>query len=88
MLHRVHGPVDERHGHDDRVLSQPGVNNDVELFAIRKKGVQGTLQVMVLGRFSDRPASLGTACYGDLIFSKEVYPTGSMRDYYAEASPW
>jgi hypothetical protein len=35
-------------GMDDRVLAEPAVGDGVQLLAIPKKGVQGTLRVMVL----------------------------------------
>lgn len=74
-------------GMDDRVLAEPAVGNGVQLLAIPKKGVRGTLRVMVLlVDFPDRPGSLSPTHYEDLLFSKGVHPTGSMRDYYAEVS--
>jgi len=74
-------------GMDDRVIAQPAAGNGVELLAIPKKGVRGILRVMVLlVDFPDREGSLSTAHYEDLLFSKGLHPTGSMRDYYAEVS--
>lgn len=74
-------------GMDDRLLAQPDVGNGVQLLAIPKKVVQGTLRVIVLlVDFPDRKGSLTQAHYEDLLFSKGVHPTGSMRDYYAEVS--
>ncbi|MDB5792650.1 MAG: family metalloprotease protein [Massilia sp.] len=74
-------------GMDDRVLAQPAVGGDVQLLAVPKKGVQGTLRVIVLlVDFPDRLGSLSPGHYEDMLFSKDVHPTGSMRDYYAEVS--
>lgn len=43
--------------------------------------------VVILGDFADRPANRAVytpAHYDSLLFSREVHPTGSMADYYAE----
>ncbi|WP_454643451.1 M6 family metalloprotease domain-containing protein [Bradyrhizobium liaoningense] len=41
---------------------------------------------MLLVDFEDRPGTLDQAHYEDLLFSEGKYPTGSMRDFYREAS--
>lgn len=49
--------------------------------------VTGTRRVVVLlVDFPDKPGVRTQQHYKDLLFSTGVYPTGSMRDYYAEAS--
>ncbi|WP_350335228.1 M6 family metalloprotease domain-containing protein [Coralliovum pocilloporae] len=49
--------------------------------------VVGTRKALVLlVDFSDHPASQSQAHYSNMLFSQGTYPTGSMRDYYREAS--
>ena len=58
-----------------------------ELIDVPAQPVTGTVRVKVLlVDFSDRAGALPTQHYEDLLFSKAVYPTGSMRDYYREVS--
>ena len=58
-----------------------------ELIDVPAQPVNGTVRVKVLlVDFSDRAGALPTQHYEDLLFSKAVYPTGSMRDYYKEVS--
>ncbi len=49
--------------------------------------ITGTRRAIVLlVDFSDRAAGTGQAHYNDLLFSQGTYATGSMRDFYKEAS--
>lgn len=58
-----------------------------ELIDVPTQPVTGTVRVKVLlVDFSDRTSSLPAQHYEDLLFSKDVHPTGSMRDFYKEAS--
>jgi immune inhibitor A len=42
--------------------------------------------LVLLADFADRPASTGQTHFVDLLFSVATHPTGSLRDYYREAS--
>jgi immune inhibitor A len=58
-----------------------------ELLAIPAQPAIGEVQVKVLlVDFSDRVGVLPSTHYQDLLFSKGIYPTGSMRDYFKEVS--
>lgn len=58
-----------------------------ELIDVPAQPVTGPVRIKVLlVDFSDRAGALPTQHYEDLLFSKGVYPTGSMRDYYKEVS--
>lgn len=58
-----------------------------ELFAIPQKKVTGTLHMLVLlADFSDRPGNRAPESYASMLFSDGQYPTGSLRDYYRQAS--
>jgi immune inhibitor A len=58
-----------------------------ELIDVPAQPVTGAVRVKVLlVDFTDRTGSLPPQHYEDLLFSKNVYPTGSMRDFYKEAS--
>lgn len=58
-----------------------------QLIAVPSQPVVGEVRVIVLlVDFPDRPGPKPREHYADLLFSKNVYPTGSMRDYYAEVS--
>ena len=58
-----------------------------ERLAIPSQAVVGEVKVKVLlVDFPDRPGTLERSHYEDLLFSVGKYPTGSMRDYYKEAS--
>lgn len=57
------------------------------LIEVPAQRVTGALRVKVLlVDFPDRVGALPRERYEDLLFSKNVFPTGSMRDYYQEAS--
>jgi immune inhibitor A len=74
-------------GMDDRLLARPTAAGGVELLAIPQQKVAGELRVMVLlVEFEDRRGVREPQHYQDLLFSRGEYPTGSMRDFYAEAS--
>lgn len=54
---------------------------------VEKAPVTGTRRVLVLlVDFSDKAATKPQSHYNNLLFSSGTYPTGSMRDFYAEAS--
>lgn len=58
-----------------------------ELIETPAQPVTGALRVKVLlVDFSDRTGTLPPQHYEDLLFSKNTFPTGSMRDYYKEVS--
>lgn len=58
-----------------------------ELIVIPSLPVTGKLRVKtLLVDFADRPGTLPVQHYEDMLFSKDLYPTGSMRDYYKEVS--
>jgi immune inhibitor A len=58
-----------------------------ELIEIPSRPVTGKLKIKVLlVDFPDRECSLPAEHYEDMLFSKDTYPTGSMRDYYKEVS--
>ena len=58
-----------------------------ELIDIPAQPVTGDVRVKVLlVDFPDRAGTLPPSHYEDLLFSEGVYPTGSMRDFYKEAS--
>ena len=66
-----------------------GVLRDGEVMLIRvpQQQIAGNLQVIVLlVDFPDLPGKLPNEHYADLLFSKGVYSTGSMADYYYEVS--
>lgn len=41
---------------------------------------------MLLVDFRDQPGSLAPSHYESMLFSKGTFPTGSLRDYFAEVS--
>lgn len=79
-------PAHDRHGLDDGATA--GVlDGDVMLIDIPSVPVTGDLHVMVLlVDFPDRAGTMPKDYYEDLLFSRNVYPTGSMKDYYLEVS--
>lgn len=73
-------------GMDDEAqfVSTPG---GPQRLAIPSQPVVGEVKVKVLlVDFPDRPGTLDRSHYEDLLFSEGKYPTGSMRDFYKEAS--
>lgn len=59
----------------------------LHLLALPTEPVSGDLDVMVLlVDFEDREGELEREHYEELLFSEGRYPTGSMRDYFAEAT--
>ena len=73
-------------GMDDRARFRPTAVG-LELIDVPAQPVTGSVRVKVLlVDFSDRTGSLSSQHYEDLLFSKDVYPTGSMRDFYKEVS--
>ncbi len=58
-----------------------------ELIEVPAQPVTGNVRAKVLlVDFSDRAGTLPPQHYEDLLFSKNVFPTGSMRDFYQEVS--
>ncbi|MBM2841411.1 MAG: family metalloprotease protein, partial [Bacteroidetes bacterium] len=73
-------------GMDDRTCFRATAAGP-ELIDVPAQPVTGSVRVKVLlVDFSDRTGSLPPQHYEDLLFSKDVYPTGSMRDFYKEVS--
>ena len=73
-------------GMDDEAQFVPSPGGPLKL-DIPKHQVQGEVKVKaLLVDFEDRPGTLEKSHYEDLLFSKGTYPTGSMRDFYKEAS--
>jgi M6 family metalloprotease-like protein len=79
-------PAEDVVGMDDAARFRRGLAGP-ELIEIPSRPVTGKLQVKVLlVDFPDRECTLPTQHYEDMLFSKDTYPTGSMRDYYKEVS--
>lgn len=79
-------PSRDIEGMDDRARFRNGANGP-ELIDVPSKPITGELHVKVLlVDFPDREGYLPPQHYEDLLFSKNVYPTGSMKDYYHEVS--
>ncbi len=79
-------PAEVIHGMDDGA-SFRSTENGLELISTPAQPVQGQLRVKVLlVDFSDQAGTLPISHYEQLLFLKESYPTGSMRDYYREVS--
>ena len=58
-----------------------------ELIDVPTQPVLGEVRIKVLlADFSDRPGALPAKHYEDLLFSQGIFPSGSVRDYYAEVS--
>lgn len=73
-------------GMDDGAQFAPAPGGPLRL-ALPSQPVQGSIEVKVLlVDFPDRPGLIPKAHYEGLLFSRDTYPTGSMRDYYAEVS--
>lgn len=80
-------PSIDTNGMDDRLLAIPRAGGGVELLSLPTQKITGELRVIVLMvDFDDKPGVKEVGHYQDLLFSKGVHPTGSMRDFYAEAS--
>ena len=63
------------------------VDGGAALISIPSQPIVGELHVKVLlVDFSDRTGTLPVSHYENLLFSKDLHPTGSMRDYYREVS--
>jgi immune inhibitor A len=86
---RIIGYVDpsiDMEGMDDGISIKIESGGPV-LISVPTQPIIGELQVKVLlVDFADRPGSLSTKHYEDMLFSNRTYPTGSMRDYYHEVS--
>lgn len=74
-------------GMDDTAHHISAVSGAPELISVPSVKVAGELRVKVLlVDFADRPGSLSRDHYETLLFSRNIYPTGSMADYYNEIS--
>lgn len=74
-------------GMDDSAVGRVAAAGGMELIAVPGQKVTGPLRVIVLlVDFPDRPGVREREAFHDLLFSRGEYPTGSMRDFYAEAS--
>ena len=79
-------PADNIRGMDDGAFVI-GTEDAPELISIPTQPVRGPLPIKVLLiDFPDVQGTLPISHYQDLLFSKESYPTGSLRDYYNEVS--
>jgi immune inhibitor A len=81
-------------GFTDPAADQPGMDDNIipspvqpDRIVIPQRPVTGKVNVKVLLiDFPDREARVPAEHYRDLLFSDEIYPTGSLRDYYKEVS--
>lgn len=79
-------PAEDVVGMDDAARFRRGPAGP-ELIDVPSHPVTGKLRVKtLLVDFPDRTGTLPAQHYEDMLFSKDVYPTGSMRDYYKEVS--
>jgi immune inhibitor A len=79
-------PAADTVGMDDaaQFVSTPG---GPELLAIPSQPILGEVQVKVLlVDFDDMPGTRPKEQFEDLLFSRGIHPTGSMRDYFHEVS--
>lgn len=80
-------PSEDVDGMDDSVFALPDGAGGPALVSVPQKPITGTLRVIVLlADFPDQPGTRKLSEYQDLLFSDSIFPTGSMRDYYAEVS--
>ncbi len=73
----------------EAIFSRPAKTRAHTLIAanVERAPVTGTRRALVvLVDFSDTPASQSQQHYSDMLFSQGSYATGSMRDFYQEAS--
>jgi M6 family metalloprotease-like protein len=77
-----------REGMDDGLIGKAGLElGGPQMFAIPEVKVVGKLRVVVLlVDFADRQGVRPHEDYEALLFSRGTYPTGSMADFYEEAS--
>src|SRR5262245_37939622 len=71
------------------ILSRPAQTRPNTFVDVRPEAapVVGTRRALVLlVDFSDKAATQTQAHFSDMLFSQGSYPTGSMRDFYREAS--
>lgn len=79
-------PAEHNDGMDDAAVMRSG-EHGLELISIPDKPIQGQLRLKVLLiDFPDREGTHPVSHYSQLLFSKDTYPTGSMRDYYREVT--
>ncbi len=63
------------------------VTPGMELVAVPSRKVTGTLRIIVLlVDFPDNKGARAVSEYEDMLFSRSTFQTGSLRDFYAEAS--
>jgi|GEM_PF-186945 len=79
--------ADTRKGMDDGARAVHARSLAPQRIAVPGHRVQGTLRVVVLlADFSDRVGAVSPEQFSSMLFSKGEYPTGSMRDFFAEVS--
>ena len=82
-------PAEHNDGMDDAAMMRRRRSGgpDLELISLPEKPIHGQLRVKVLLiDFPDREGTLPVSHYNQLLFSKDTYPTGSMRDYFREVT--
>lgn len=80
-------PAHHREGMDDRLRGHAAEGDGPALIDVPAIPVTGNLRVMVLlVDFPDREGTLDQAHYEDLLFSRNIFPTQSMAEYYSEVS--
>jgi immune inhibitor A len=79
-------PAEDFVGMDDNARFRSAAMGP-QLIDVPAQPVTGKVSAKVLlVDFPDRPGVLLPQHYEDLLFSKNIYPSGSVRDYYAEVS--
>lgn len=79
-------PAKDVVGMDDAKKFRKGLAGP-ELIDVPSSPVVGDLQLKVLlVDFPDRECTIPVSHYEDLLFSENIYPTGSLRDFYKEVS--
>lgn len=79
-------PAESNVGMDDSALFK-ATPEGPQLISVPGAPILGTVRVKVLlVDFSDQAGTLPASHYEQLLFSKGTFPTGSMRDFYLEAS--
>ena len=74
-------------GMDDGVVAVPGVEGGPSLVSVPRIPITGTLNIIVLlADFRDQRGTRPRQEFVDLFFSDSIFPTGSVRDYFAEVS--
>lgn len=77
-------PASTTDGMDDGYLTKPAGVERLDRPIHQPRGRVNVLALLV--DFEDAHGGRAPADFEDLLFSRKTYPTGSMRDYYAETS--